>query len=46
MTKFACIDCGHNYGTTVPTVPAITLHRTVSHGGATPIVNVPTTTGK
>lgn len=41
MTAYQCRDCGHPYGTIMPTAPVILLHRTVSHSDATPIVEMP-----
>lgn len=38
MTRYTCRDCGHDYGTRLPTPPHITLHLTVSHGVHPPIV--------
>ena len=42
MTSYACRDCGHVYGTTVPAPALIVLHRTVSHTpGALTLTNTP-----
>lgn len=41
MTTYACRDCGHVYGASVPNPARIALHRAVSHSGGTPIANKP-----